>query len=341
MVKVDLVSYDEFEGPQENLSESGVFTAVRKLKVAYADRYKLISTLWKTSYPYNTDTLATMRSAGAEPFIAKQLQGDFQEDAAGVIDVYGPLASFEFAVVTVNYSNKSGDTSSDESNIDPQKDPLKPDAIDKGNLFIEEITPRAEFATTPGVDMFTAKASVPSASGIPANVDQIVRVGRKDFSVLRLSFTYIITYFKVFPFPIFVLDLAGTINKDPFQTKSFGKVFDPETLLYQPSAITVDAKGFFTCPLRFEYQASPVFNKNGVFVKNGGWNRVWQPTSQKYDFNYRVVDGEVVQYLPYTPVVWQDLGFLEDWQLEADKKFPGEWPPKPAPEIGFPLKPWA
>jgi len=308
-----MISYSEIgtSGPTEALDEKGVFTATRKLKVAYAKRYKLATTLLGTIYPYAPLTLATARSFSFAPLPA-ELSTDATEEVSvsgSTFTVSAPLAAYQFAVVIVKYSNKV-----DTKDKDPGsgKDGPTFEVLGKENLFTEELSPTIEMKTLPGTGVVKVKDEFSNTLDPLVSTSTIERVtdaGSIENSILIPGATYTLTWYRMKILPASVLKFLGTINSKPFVTKTLGLTFDAQTLLYQPSSIRVDNKGLFTIPLRFLYKPAP---KLGI---NQGWNYFWQASTQTYEARYTVLNGTITQIKPYQVVDYDSFRAFENQQV--------------------------
>lgn len=256
------VSHSEMEGsPTEDWTEEG-FRAVRMLKCAWSDRFKLAeqlrgglrgataSTLY-LPHKYPHYEAALVRSIAVRPFHDK----DVSEGSDS------RTASYSEAVLTVVYET-------------PQ--------IDTDTFTSEDVEIAKEFITLPGEQLYWQGGNAGSqgaAIGEGASPGLIV-------SLVAWNFTH----YWLDAVPIVAKSLAGKVNQAKVTSPTLGLSFEPETLLYDGLQTTktrsADGEEKLQVALRFLHREQT-------------WNKALNPNTGAWSNYYR--SGESEPYKPYVP----------------------------------------
>lgn len=201
---------EEHGTPQEQWGEDEITCSV-VLRCAWSNRYALVADILgnRNAWPY----LAGPRAISAA----------IAWDEAAPVSVSGQTASYQDALVTVNYS-----TNAEEE------------------LVSESIEPTVEFLTHDYRRFRWA-----SANGDPLLEGEAPGQQVKGLNLVR-------TYHKVETIPTAVLTLQGACNDAEYESDLLGLTFAAETLLFQPpnlsrSITTAGAKAW-KLTLKFQYK---------------------------------------------------------------------------------------
>ena len=243
------VQYTEQAGsPNESFGEDE-FTASRTLICPWSQRHTLLCDLISTQelYPYNSPGVRARAVSGtAKPF------GTLQLDAGGT-----NVTAYEKALVTVNYSTKSGDEN------------------DAQDLISESLEPNIEFLTCDHNEFCWGSASGDKLKENEAPGRQV------------RSLDYVFTIYNMPSIPAAVLGLCGCVNNAPVTAQLLGLTFPTETLLYTPPqlsrTITTDGTGGWQMQFRFSYRPN-------------GWNKYWRHKTQTWERIYLASGGTYYNY---------------------------------------------
>lgn len=233
--------------PVENWGEDE-FTATRQLRCAWSDRLQLMADLigGRDVYPYfDSGSRLTARTGGAVPF-GRQ------------VGESGVTASYETALVTINYSTKGNDKEGNQ-----------------GDLYSETLEPNVEFLTLGHEDFRWG-----SADG------EALKENEAPGRLIR-SLDYLLTIYQVYAIPSAVLDLIGCVNYTSWLADLLGLTFPAGTLLYNPPQITrkitFEEIEPWTLSFRFSYRPD-------------GWNKFWRQKTQQFESIYHKDEGLYYNY---------------------------------------------
>lgn len=240
------ISHEELSGsPIEDHDEEG-FTAVRRLKCAWSDRFSLAKQLQggtdstgqyfvPARYPDRAD--ARVVTVKVEPFHNKSEAADGDSR----------IASYDDARLTVQYETPRGGSTAD----------------DEETLVSESLAPIAEFLTLPGEYYWDSGAAQVLPLGESGTPGKLIR-----------SIDWIYTRHKIVNPPAALLTQMGSVNSAVITSASLGWTFDPETLLFNPPSlrrvITTEGVRAWEAELTFSYRRS-------------GWNKYWNPDTGQFD----------------------------------------------------------
>lgn len=247
------VAFEELPGsPTEQWTEEG-FTATVKLMCAWGVRNTLAREIMgqRQPYPRIPATKAYPRVADIEPFPAKITESTV------TWGTLGSLASFEKALVTIEYDTSGADV----------------------DLISESLEPTAEFMT-----LAHKKFRWGAADG-----DELDE-GEAPGKLIR-GLDYKLTYHQVTAIPAAVLTLPGHCNNAAVVSLTLGLTFPEQTLLFQPPTatrrITSEMIEAWKLNYRLSYRAS---GWNEFWRKaSDDWDEIWHAGGDRY-YNYPLGD---------------------------------------------------
>jgi len=280
------IEHDEQNGsPEERIDEDGRFV-VRRLRVAWDDRYTLfrqlaggvavvdgeagtqIITLPDTFDPDDGfPTPLWARSFGITPFDEKV------QDADGD----GRVAKYNFALLTVEY--RTGRFGDEEGSGGGETE-------DQPNIVIEErIEPEAENINVQRDNLFWESGN--KAGDEFAPLEPLGIPGKIDVSV-----GWIVTYYNVLdPIPDAFWEQLGTINTAAIVSEKFGRNWEANTLLYSSMnasrTFTTIGANSWTITCRFSYRrhssgrTSKIIGAGALGIL--GWNGFWHAEVSDWD----------------------------------------------------------
>ncbi len=258
------VSFWEHAGWPRELNFIDAFAGERKLVCAWGDRQTLANEILvppNNVYPYNNSGAFVSHAPKTRPLAnGKQTQG-----------AQTHMASYELAVVTVNYSTKG-----QVAGVTPG-----------GDLISEWMSTGATFKTLDRTDLVWA-----ANDGDPLRpaegADKIEPIG-----------SYILLYNSLPVLPDAVLTQPGTVNSIAVSTYLLGLTFAAETLLYMGANITPsrNSQGVTTFQVRHKFRYAAHADDAGVH----GWNYFWRASTNRYE---QVFKAGGIRVKPFTPVAF-------------------------------------
>ena len=231
--------------PTEGFDDEGNFTAERRVRVAWADRFNLAEKYRGYSKAVGTagDRIfvqphrdpdfarAVVLTVGMEPFtnVVLARQGDTR------------FAAYTEAELVLNYGIPPFGTGANEAEV--------------MDLASESLDFAAEFITVPEKNLFWASDGT----------DRLLE-GQAPGKVLK-TMEWVYTQYYVPTIPALAVALIGKVNSTAMTSSRLGMTFDVETLLFNPPAvsrnITSEGVGAWQLTYRFSY-------------KPWGWNKFFK-----------------------------------------------------------------
>ncbi len=258
------VAYYEMAGWPRELVFVDAFAGERKLICAWGDRATLANDILSPGnnvYPYNNSGALVSHVPKIRP-----LAGGKETQGAQI-----HMASYEKAVVTVNYSTKGRIVG-----VTPG-----------GDLISEWMSTGSTFKTLDRTQLAWA-----------ANDGEPLRPGEGPDKIEPVA-NYVLLYNSLPSLPGSVLTSPGTVNSEAVSTYLLGLTFAAETLMYAGSNITrsLNPQGAsaFQVRQKFRYRANA--DEFGVH----GWNYFWRTKKNKYE---QVFEAGGDRIKPFTPIAF-------------------------------------
>lgn len=221
----------EISGWPREKARWDAFAAERKLLCAWSDRFTLASELYaNNTYPYETNPGAVVTNINIEPLRrGEQSQG-----------VSSDMASYEYAVLTVNYSTQTGGYL--------HGDTLVSEWLETGSEYKQLDYRQIQWGTgSSALALFPSEAPV----------------------VNQPTIDYVLVYHDLAVIPAWTTTAVGKVNSNAVAALLLGIVFAPETLLFMGAnatrRITTAGAQAFKVKTRFRWKS------NG----GHGWNYAW------------------------------------------------------------------
>lgn len=240
--------------PRETWGADGKFTAIVKMMCDWGDRWEVASR-WvdlRSEYPPFTEEYGGGHGVVAlGPAQIEAFPGQQSNVALDGMD----FSSYEKAVVTVKFGTPSG--------IDVPIDTPINDPRGRGDRISEAVEYNIEFATL-NPELFEWVGGE-GTNPVPAALKENEAPGRQE-----IGFDYIFTRLGVSHISPMTFELPGHVNATSIRSLSpllDGKVFRPETLLYQKPSLSLernrDGNAVIQAGYRFSYRPT-------------GWNRIFR-----------------------------------------------------------------